>query len=58
MAEKAEFLRLIRNWPTAAVLLTTFGLTLIKDLAFGIVAGCLIAVALAAVRQGVPEEGA
>ena len=32
MAEKAEFLRLIRSWPTALVLLATFGLTLVKDL--------------------------
>jgi MFS superfamily sulfate permease-like transporter len=58
MAEKAEFVRLTHNWRTAAVLFATFGLTLIKDLTFGIVAGCLIAAVLAAVRQGVPEEGA
>ena len=32
MAEKAEFLRLIRSWPKALVLLATFGLTLVKDL--------------------------
>jgi SulP family sulfate permease len=29
------------------VLLTTFGLTLIKDLTFGIIAGCLVAALLA-----------
>jgi SulP family sulfate permease len=57
MAEKAEFARLLRRWPTAAVLLTTFGLTLIKDLSFGIVAGCLVAVVLAVARRSVPEEG-
>lgn len=58
MAEKAEFLRLTRDWRTAAVLITTFGLTLIENLTFGIVAGCLVAAALALFRQGVPEEGA
>lgn len=58
MAEKAEFVRLLRSWPTAAVLSATFGLTLVKDLTFGIVAGCLIAAALAAARRRVPEEGA
>jgi SulP family sulfate permease len=57
MAEKAEFVRLLRDWRTAAALLATFGLTLIKDLTFGIVAGCLVAALLAAFRQRVPEEG-
>jgi SulP family sulfate permease len=57
MAEKAEFLRLIRNWPTASVLLATFGLTLVKDLTFGIVAGCVVAALLAIVRRRIPQEG-
>ena len=57
MAEKAEFARLLRNWRTAAVLLATFGLTLIRDLTSGIVAGCLVAFILAVARQRVPEEG-
>jgi SulP family sulfate permease len=57
MAEKAEFARLLRGWRTGAVLLATFGLTLVKDLTFGIVAGCLLAAAFALVRRGVPEEG-
>ncbi len=57
MAEKAEFARLLRAWPTAVVLLATFGLTLVKDLTTGIVAGCLLAAALAVMRQRVPEEG-
>lgn len=48
MAEKHEFVRLIQGWRTAAVLLATFGLTLVKDLTFGIVTGCLLALALAA----------
>jgi len=57
MAEKAEFLRLIRSWPTASVLLATFGLTLVKDLTFGIVTGCVVAALLAIVRRRVPQEG-
>lgn len=47
MAEKEEFLGLLRDWPSAAVLLVTFGLTLIEDLTAGIVAGCLVAASLA-----------
>ena len=43
MAEKAEFVRLLRHGKLATVLLTTFGLTLLKDLTFGIVAGCMMA---------------
>ena len=57
MAEKAEFVRLLRDWRTAAVLLATFGLTLVRDLTTGIVAGCVLAVLFAVVRRGVPEEG-
>lgn len=57
MAEKAEFIRLLRDWRTAAILLATFGLTLIKDLTTGIVAGCMLAAIFALVRRGVPEEG-
>jgi SulP family sulfate permease len=51
MAEKHEFVVLLRDWRTAIVVLATFGLTLIKDLTFGIVAGCLIAAAMALVRR-------
>jgi SulP family sulfate permease len=47
MAEKVEFARLLRHRRLASVLLTTFGLTLVKDLTFGIVAGCLMATLLA-----------
>jgi SulP family sulfate permease len=46
MAEKAEFAALLRQPGPAAVLLTTFGLTIVKDLTFGIVAGCAVAAAL------------
>ncbi len=58
MAEKAEFARLVRDWRTAAVLLTTLGVTLAKDLTFGIVAGCIVAAGLALANRRVPEEGA
>ena len=47
MAEKEEFVRLLHDWRSAAVLLATFGLTVIEDLTFGIVAGCVLAAALA-----------
>jgi SulP family sulfate permease len=49
MAEKEEFLRLIRDRRSAAVLITTFGLTVFKDLTFGIIAGCLVAAMFAGI---------
>jgi SulP family sulfate permease len=58
MADRAEFAGLLRRWPSAAVLLTTFGLTIFRDLTTGIIAGCLLATALAYSRHGVSEEGA
>jgi SulP family sulfate permease len=58
MAEKAEFIRLLRERHTATVLIATFGLTLVKDLTTGIGAGCVLAVLFALVKRGVPEEGA
>jgi SulP family sulfate permease len=57
MAEKEEFLRLLGDWRTAAVLLATLGLTLVKDLTFGIVAGCVLAAVFAVFRQRIPDEG-
>jgi sulfate permease, SulP family len=58
MAEKAEFGRLLRDWRSAAVLLATFGLTLVEDLTTGIIAGCVVAALLALLfRQKVAEEG-
>jgi SulP family sulfate permease len=57
MAEKAEFARLTREWRGACVLLTTFGLTLIADLTFGIIGGCLVAAGLALIRKsGAPKD--
>ena len=43
MADTKELVALLPNWRTAAILLATFGLTLIEDLTVGIVAGCLLA---------------
>ncbi len=57
MAEKEEFRRLLGDWRTASVLLATFGLTLVRDLTAGIVAGCVLAAVVAITRNAVPEEG-
>jgi sulfate permease, SulP family len=60
MVEKKEFAALLRDWRTAIVLLTTFGLTLVENLTVGIIAGCALAAFLAVVarmttaRQGEP----
>jgi SulP family sulfate permease len=43
MAEKAEFALLLKDWRTAPVLVATFGLTLVRDLTTGIIAGCVMA---------------
>jgi SulP family sulfate permease len=57
MAEKEEFWRLLRDWRGALVLLTTFGLTLARDLTTGIIAGCAVAAVLAVLKRPVREEG-
>ena len=51
MAEKKEFVRLLPDWRAAAMLLATFGLTLIKDLTAGILAGCVLAAAFAIIDR-------
>lgn len=51
MAEKAEFAKLLKDWRTAAVLLATFGLTVVRDLTTGIIAGCLLATAFWAIHR-------
>ena len=48
MAEKEQFLVLLRNPRGAIVLTVTFGLTLVQDLTTGIVAGCIVAAIFAA----------
>jgi SulP family sulfate permease len=57
MAEKEEFLLLLGDWRTGIVLIATFGLTLVKNLTFGIVAGCLLAAVFAAFDRAIPKEG-
>ena len=57
MAERVEFLRLLRHGPSAAVVLTTFGVTLAHELATGIAAGCVLAVVLAWCGRPLPQEG-
>jgi SulP family sulfate permease len=56
MAEKKEFAALLGGWRTAAVLLATFGLTLVQDLSVGIIAGCALAGLLAVLGYTVPKE--
>jgi SulP family sulfate permease len=58
MTEKAEVVRLLRDWRTGTVLAATLSFTLAKDLTFGIAAGCLVATVLWLARRAVPEEGA
>jgi SulP family sulfate permease len=57
MAEKKEFRRLLGEGPAAAVLLATFGLTVIVDLTTGILAGCGLAAGFAIFRRHVAQEG-
>ena len=61
MADKGEFAALLRHWPSALVLLATFGLTLLRDLTTGIIASCVLSAVLALVRpstrQFMAEEG-
>ena len=58
MVEKNEFGDLLKYWPSALVLLATFGLTIFHDLTAGIIAGCLLSALLAVFHRGVAEEGA
>lgn len=51
MADKAEFAHLLRRPAEAAVLLTTFAVTLLVDLTTGIVVGCIVATGIAMVRR-------
>lgn len=57
MAEKAEFLRLLRTWPSTLVLLSTFLGTLLRDLTVGIVLGCAVAFVLTILKTRIAEEG-
>jgi SulP family sulfate permease len=57
MAEKREFAAMLRNWRTASVLIATFGLTIVEDLTYGIVAGCMLAAVFAVLHRSIPSEG-
>ena len=57
MADRAEFAVLIRKWPAGLVLTATFVLTIVRDLTFGIIAGCALAALFALLHRKVPEEG-
>lgn len=54
MAEKEEFVRLVKDWRSGVVLVPTFALTIFKDLTFGIVTGCILAVLFA--KLGNPQK--
>jgi SulP family sulfate permease len=43
MVERPAFAALLKDWRSALVLLTTFGLTVVHDLMTGILAGCGVA---------------
>ena len=58
MVEKREFATLFNSWRAALVLMATFGLTVLKDLTFGIIAGCLIAAIFAIFHRAIPSEDA
>ena len=51
MAEKPAIARLLRDWRTGLVLVTTFGLTLARDLTTGILAGCALAAMFALAQR-------
>lgn len=51
MAEKREFASLLTDWRAGAVLVATFGLTVLHDLTAGILAGCGVAVLFWAVSR-------
>jgi len=57
MAEKAEFLRLLRTWSGTLVLLSTFLGTLLRDLTVGILLGCAVAFVLTLLKTRIVEEG-
>lgn len=57
MAEKQEFVRLLRSWRTGAAVAATFGVTLLHDLTAGIAAGCILAAGLTLLHRPIPNEG-
>lgn len=57
MAEKKELRHLLGEWRGAAVLLTTFALTLIEDLTVGIIGGCALAALIFLIGRKLPDAG-
>jgi SulP family sulfate permease len=57
MADKKELWELLHSWPSATVLIATFGLTLLRDLTTGILAGCAFAILFSLMGRRVSEEG-
>jgi len=51
MVEKPALAGLLRDWRAGAVMLTTLGLTVARDLTSGIAAGCLLAAGLWAMEK-------
>jgi SulP family sulfate permease len=56
MAEKKEFVLLLREWRSAIVVIATFGLTLVEDLTVGIITGCMMAGIFALAGHAVASE--
>jgi SulP family sulfate permease len=57
MVEKKAFWNLLGHRREAAVLIATFVVTFLKDLTFGIAAGCALAAIFTMLKRGVSEEG-
>ena len=57
MAEKEQFVQLLRRWPSAMALLAKFGLTLIEDLTVDIVAGCVAAFVVSSIAPPLSAAG-
>jgi SulP family sulfate permease len=58
MAEKKEFLILLRDWRSAVVLIATFALTLVVNLSAGVIAGCVLGAMFALRGHAVAKEDA
>jgi SulP family sulfate permease len=58
MADQKEIGDLLRHVPGTAIFGTTFIVTLLKDLTFGIVCGCLVALVFALIRRWGPGQQA
>lgn len=57
MSSRRAAAHLLHDWRTAAVFLVTLSLTLIEDLTFGIIGGCVLAAVFWALGRPIPQEG-